>query len=71
MVRRRLVIERLHPLQVEAYRAMTPAQRIEAAFSTTDLLRSLITARVRGANPSWPEDRVRAEVASRFRGNTD
>ncbi len=62
-------IERLHPLQVEAYRRMTSAQRIEAALSITDMLRELVSGHVRSLNPDWDEEQVRAAVAARFLGS--
>ncbi|MDH3732573.1 MAG: hypothetical protein OEU54_03525 [Gemmatimonadota bacterium] len=63
------VVERLHPLQVEAYRRMTSEERIEAAFATTEMLREMLTAQARGAHPEWTEEQVRSAVAARFRGH--
>ncbi len=70
MTHRRPRIERLHPLQLEGYWRMTSAERIEAAFSTNELLRELITGHVRGFHPDRDEEQVRTAVADRFVGHT-
>ncbi len=66
---RRPRIERSHPLQVEAYRRMTSAQRIEAALSIADMLRELVSGHVRSLHPDWDEEQVRTAVAARFLGS--
>lgn len=66
---RDLRIERLDPAQAAAYRRMTPAERIEAASATTELVRERLSAHLRDEHPDWPEDRVERTVAARFLGD--
>lgn len=66
---RDLRIERLDPAQAAAYRRMTPAERIEAASATTELVRERLSAHLRDEHPDWPKDRVERTVAARFLGD--
>lgn len=64
-----LRIERLDPAQAEAYRRMSPAERIEAASATTALVRERLRAHIGSEHPEWPDERVERAVAGRFLGD--
>ncbi len=60
-------IERLDPLLVPSYRAMSPAQRLAAGFETIEFMRERIRAHLRHQNPDWPGERLESELAARIR----
>ncbi|MBA3585182.1 MAG: UbiX family flavin prenyltransferase [Gemmatimonadetes bacterium] len=60
-------IERLDPLVVPAYRAMSPAQRLATGFETIEFMRERIRAHLRHQNPDWPGERLESELAARIR----
>jgi len=66
-----LRIEILDADVVAVYRGMTPAERLSAAFETSELLRSLVRGRVRDLHPEWSEAKVERAVAERFRGGAE
>ena len=43
----------LHPAQIEAYRRMTPAQKLEIAFQLWRAARALKAASLRSEHPDW------------------
>jgi hypothetical protein len=57
-------VERLDASMVTVYRAMTPAQRVAAGLSATDLIRERLRATIRESHPDWTDQAV-AESASR------
>lgn len=50
-------------LQVQAWRRMTPAARIELAWEMSEAARGLLLARLGSEHPDWTDRQVRAEVA--------
>lgn len=44
-------IERLDPAMVAVYRAMSPAERIEAGLAATDMIRDRLRATFRASHP--------------------
>jgi hypothetical protein len=49
-------------VQLEAYRRMTPVQRLRIAFEMADSLRRLSAAGVRSRHPEYTEEQVRLAV---------
>jgi hypothetical protein len=64
-------IELLDAALVPIYRAMTPAQRVAAGLSATDMIRDRLTAIVREARPEWTDAEVAEEVSRRMLGARD
>jgi hypothetical protein len=64
-------IELPHPLQVEAYRRMSPAERLEAGFQAMAFVREHLRARFRGLHPEWSPDQVETAVARRIDGQPE
>lgn len=64
-------IERLDPVMVPVYRAMTSAQRVAAGLSATDLIRDRLRATIREAHPEWHDDAVAEAVSRRMLGARD
>jgi len=56
----------LHPAQIEAYRRMTPEEKIKAGFRLYWQARKLKAAWLRQVNPDWTEREVNAEVCRIF-----
>lgn len=61
-------VELLDPAVVAVYRGMTPAERLRAGFETSALTRQVVRGSLRGLHPDWPDERIEAAVAERFRG---
>jgi len=61
-------VERLDAAMVPVYRAMTPAQRVEAGLSATDMIRDRIWATIRETHPDWTEETVARAVSERMLG---
>lgn len=59
-----LRLELLDADMVPVYRAMTPAQRVAAGLSATDMIRDRLRATVQEAHPDWSDEAV-AEAVSR------
>ena len=57
---------RPHPAQVEAYRRMTPAKKLQQIEELYWHARALKAAGVRASHPDWPEAKVQDEVRSLF-----
>jgi hypothetical protein len=56
------MLEPIHPLQLEGFKRMTPAQKLRMV---ADLYESGIRLRVAGlrdAHPDWPEERLDREA---------
>ena len=58
--------ERLHPAQVEAWRSMTPQQKIEQSLSMYWMARKLKAEHLRRQHPDWTDDRIRQAVREIF-----
>jgi hypothetical protein len=54
-------------MQIEAYRRMTPQQRLQIAFDLYELSRTLVRQGVRHQHPDWSDRQVEEEVLRRFR----
>jgi hypothetical protein len=63
-----ICIERLDPAVVPVYRAMTPAQRVAAGLSATDMIRDRLYATVREAHPDWTQAAINQAVTDRMLG---
>ena len=57
-------IETPDPELVPVYRAMSPAERVVAGLSATDLIRDRLRATLQESHPEW-DDRAVSEAASR------
>lgn len=57
-------IETPDPELVPVYRAMSPAERVVAGLSATDLIRDRLRATLQESHPEW-DDRAVNEAASR------
>jgi len=55
-----------HAVQVEIYRAMTPAQRMEQALRMNRSMRELLAAGFRMRQPGWSEAQIKRAVADRI-----
>jgi len=55
-----------HAVQVEIYRAMTPAQRMEQALGMNRSMRELLAAGFRLRQPAWSEAQVKRAVADQI-----
>ena len=62
-------IELPHPMQLDAYRAMTPAQRLDAAFELTDSLREILRGWCRAVDPAADPAEIDRRIAQRLLGN--
>jgi len=63
-----IYVERLDAGLVPVYRAMTPAQRVAAGLSATDLIRDRLRATVRELHPEWTDEAVADAVSRRMLG---
>jgi hypothetical protein len=50
--------------QREAFRRMTPEQRLAIAAEMSDEIRAITAAGIRHRHPAWSDDEVRAELAA-------
>ena len=67
MTQPRLVrLEMPDPELVEVYQQMSSVERFAAAFSTIEMVRSLLGAHIAGLNPTWSGAQVKREVARRI-----
>ena len=57
----------VHPEQVKAFRAMTPAQKLDVAQQLYWSARDLKEAALRRLHPEWTEERVKEEARKAFR----
>lgn len=56
----------LHPAQIDSYRRMTPAQKLEIAVQLWRAARALKAAALRAEHPDWSEDCVQEKVKEVF-----
>lgn len=61
-------VERVDAGLVPIYRAMTPAQRVAAGLSATDLIRDRLHATIRESHPEWTEEAIVEAVSERMLG---
>jgi hypothetical protein len=54
--------EPIHPVQVEGFRRMTPAQKLQMVADLYDAGIRLKAAGLRLSHPDWPEDRLDREA---------
>jgi hypothetical protein len=66
-----LRIEQLDPGLVPIFRAMTPAERVVAGLSATDLIRERLRATIQEAHPGWDSEAVAVAVSHRMSGARD
>ena len=52
--------------QIEIYRRMSPAQRIETAMRLYSMAREIKAAALRSLHPDWDEKRVEQDVREAF-----
>lgn len=64
-------IELPHPLQVEAYRRMTSAERIAAGLRATEFVREHLRARFGWLHPELTPDEIEAAIARRIHGQPE
>ena len=65
------MIEPLHPVQREALRGMSPAEKWKIALGLLETATESRLAALRNNHPDWPDDRLRAELAmERRRGES-
>jgi len=56
------MIEPIHPLQIEGFRRMTPAQKLSMAAALYEAGIQLRVAGLRMAHPDWPVERLEHEA---------
>lgn len=56
----------LHPAQIEAFRRMTPAQKLEIATRLRQAAWDIKAAAVRQRHPDWTEKQIQQEVRDVF-----
>jgi hypothetical protein len=54
--------EPLHPLQIEGFRRMTPAQKLQMVADLYHAGIRLKAAGLRSAHPEWPTERIEHEA---------
>jgi len=54
--------EDLHPVQVEGFRRMTPAQKLRMVAELYEAGIQLRVAGLRMAHPDWPQERLEREA---------
>lgn len=54
--------------QLEAYRAMSPGERLRRAAQLSEDVKALARSGIRHAHPDWPESSVEVELARRLFG---
>lgn len=64
---RRLMNEPIHPVQLEALKRATPAQKINAVAALYGAGIRLRMAGLRMAHPDWPDDRLEFEARRSLR----
>jgi len=56
----------LHAKQVEAYRKMSPAEKLRVAFALRRAALELKAAALRAEHPDWSEERINKRVLEVF-----
>lgn len=64
-------IETPDPDLVPVYRAMSPAERIVAGLSATDLIRDRLRATLQESHPEWDDQAVNEAVSRRMLGASE
>ena len=54
-------------MQIEAYRRMTPQERLQVSFRLYEMTRTVVRQGVRHQHPDWTPDQVEEEILRRFR----
>ena len=54
--------EQIHPVQLEGFRRMTPAQKLRMVADLYETGIRLRAAGLRLAHPDWPQDRLEREA---------
>ena len=67
---RRIVVEVIDDATAAMFRAMTPAQRVAVAARAHRTARTLVSAGVRHAHPTWTTEQVSGEVLRRMSSGT-
>jgi hypothetical protein len=53
-------------MQIEAYRRMTPQERLAVSFRLYELTKTLVRQGIKHQHPQWDRARVEEEVLRRF-----
>ncbi len=61
-------VERVDAALVRVYRGMTPAQRVAAGLSATDMIRDRLRATIRESHPEWTDEAIAKAVSERMLG---
>jgi len=56
------MVEPMHPLQIEGFRRMTPAQKLSMTAALYEAGIQLRVAGLRMAHPDWPVERLEHEA---------
>ena len=56
------MLEELHPVQIEGFKRMTPAQKLRMACDLYEAGIQLRVAGLRAAHPDWPQERLDFEA---------
>lgn len=62
--------EAIHPVQIAAFRRMTPGQKLDSLAQMYRLGRALIAVQIRTHHPDWDAAAVEREVSRRFANGT-
>ncbi|EDY19890.1 hypothetical protein CfE428DRAFT_2479 [Chthoniobacter flavus Ellin428] len=54
--------EPMHPLQIRAYRRMTPAEKLDRMAALYESTQQFFAAGVRMRHPDWSEEQIKREV---------
>jgi hypothetical protein len=54
--------EKIHPVQIEGFRRMTPAEKLQMVADLYETGIQLRMAGLRLAHPDWPEERLEREA---------
>jgi len=57
-----VMLEPLHPVQIEGFKRMTPAQKLEMVTSLYEAGIQLRVAGLRATHPDWPAERLEFEA---------
>lgn len=53
-------------MQIEAYRGMTPQERLAISFRLHELTKTLVRQGIKHQHPDWDAEQVEKEVVRRF-----
>jgi len=57
-----VMLEPLHPVQIEGFKRMTPAQKLDMVADLYETGIQLRVAGLRAAHPDWPAERLEFEA---------